>query len=320
MGRLHARVYSQMPGVKLVGVVDAKLHLARETAEQYGCAAFTDARELLPQVKAVTIAVPTQSHVAAAEPFLRAGVACLIEKPLAKDLAECRRVVELARAHGAIVQVGHIERFNPAVRALFKLAIKPTFIEVVRVSPMTFRSIDVGVVLDMMIHDLDIVLKLADSAPTRVEAVGGSVIGSVEDVCNARVTFASGCIATITASRLAAGTDRRLRVFGDGEFASIDYAKKKGAVIRRGDNLAAVRDAVEKVRAGQAVDLSELKYDDLLKVEPLAIEEGDQLRAEQDAFIDAVINRSRPQVTAEDGTAAVELASRIVEAIRPQTL
>ncbi len=320
MGRLHARALSQMPGVKLVGVVDANPPSADEAAKLYGCEAFTDPLKLLPRVKAVTIAVPTQFHVASAEPFLRAGIACLIEKPLAKDVGECRRIVELANVGNAIVQVGHIERFNPAVRALFKLNLKPTFIEVVRVSPMTFRSIDVGVVLDMMIHDLDIVLKLASSPIARVEAVGGSVIGTVEDVCNARVTFQSGCVANITASRLAAGSDRRMRVFGEGGFASIDYAKKQGAVIRRGDRLAFVREAVAKVRAGEFVDLSGLKYEDLLKVEPLKVDEQDQLRAEQESFIEAVTSGSRPLVTAEDGAAAVELAAQIVQAIRPQTL
>ncbi len=320
MGRLHARVLSQIPRVKLVGVVDASAAFAEEAATLYGCEAFTDPRQLLPRVKAVTIAVPTQFHVASADPFLRAGIACLIEKPLAKDVAECRRLVELARAGNAIVQVGHIERFNPVVRALFKLELNPTFIEVVRVSPMTFRSIDVGVVLDMMIHDLDIVLKLANSPVARVEAVGGSVIGTVEDVCNARVTFESGCVANITASRLAAGSDRRLRAFGSGGFASIDYAKKQGAVIRRGDRLDLVREAVAKVRAGEFVDLSVLKYDDLLKVEPLKVDDQDQLLAEQESFIDAVTQGTAPQVTAEDGLAAVELATRIVQAIRPQTL
>lgn len=320
MGRLHARVLSQIPRVKLIGVVDANARSAEEAARLYGCEPFTDPMQLLPRVKAVTIAVPTQAHLASAEPFLRAGIACLIEKPLAKDVAECRRIVELAKAGNATVQVGHIERFNPVVRALFELNLQPTFIEVLRVSPMTFRSIDVGVVLDMMIHDLDIVLKLAGSPVARVEAVGGSVIGTVEDVCNARITFENGCVANVTASRLAAGTDRRLRAFGKGGFASIDYAKKQGAVIRRGDRLDFVRQAVAKVRAGEFVDLSGLKYEDLLKVEPLKVDEQDQLRAEQESFIDALMQGKRPLVTAEDGAAAVELATRIVQAIRPQTL
>jgi len=320
MGRLHARVLTQMPNVKLVGVADANTAAAAEVARLYGCEAFGDSLELLPLVKAVTIAVPTHLHLALAEPFLRAGIACLIEKPLAKDVRECRQIVELAKAGNATVQVGHIERFNPVVRALFELNLGPTFIEVVRVSPMTFRSIDVGVVLDIMIHDLDIVLKLANSPVVGVDANGGSVIGTVEDVCNARIKFANGCVANVTASRLASGTDRRLRVFGPGGYVSIDYAKKRGAVIRRGDRLDVVRDAIAKVRAGEAVDLSGLKSDDLMKVEPLKVDDQDQLRAEQESFIRAVKTGSTPLVSAADGAAAVELATQIVQAIRPQTL
>ena len=320
MGRLHARVLAQMPAVELIGVVDANAAAAEDAAKLYGCQAFTDPLALLPRVKAITIAVPTQFHVRSAEPFLRAGIPCLIEKPLAKDVDECRRIVELAKANNVIVQVGHIERFNPAVRALFNLNLKPTFIEVVRVSPMTFRSIDVGVVLDMMIHDLDIVLKLADSPVVRVEAVGGSVVGTVEDVCNARVTFASGCVANVTASRLAAGSERRLRVFSGNGFASVDYATKRGAIIRRGERLDLIREAIAKVRAGESVDLSGLKPEDLMKVEPLKVDDQDQLRAEQESFIEAVRTGSRPLVTAEDGAAAVELATQIVQAIQPQTL
>jgi predicted dehydrogenase len=320
MGRLHARVLSQMPEVKLVGVVDANAASAQEVARLYGCESFTDPLELLPRLRAVTIAVPTQHHLAAAEPFLRAGIACLIEKPLAKDVCECRQIVELAKAGNAIVQVGHIERFNPVVRALFELNLGPTFIEVVRVSPMTFRSIDVGVVLDIMIHDLDIVLKLANSPVAGVEANGGSVIGTVEDVCNARITFANGCVANVTASRLASGSDRRLRVFGQGGYVSIDYAKKRGAFVRRGDRLHLVREAIAKVRAGESVDLSGLKADDLMKVEPLQVDDRDQLRAEQESFIRAIKTGSPPVVSATDGLAAVELATQIVQAIRPQTL
>lgn len=320
MGRLHARVYSQMPAVRLVGVADASASSAAQTAQLFSCQAMTDPRELLGQVRAVTIAVPTEHHVAAAEPFLRAGVACLIEKPLARDSAECRKIIDLAAAGGALVQVGHVERFNPIVRALMALSWKPTFIDAVRVSPMTFRSIDVGVVLDMMIHDLDIVLKLAGSPVADVRAVGGSVVGHAEDVCHAYITFESGCVASVTASRIAAGTERRLRVFGPGAFASIDYQKKQGAVVTRGLNLPAVRQAVAASRAGKTVDLSGLKYEDLLSVRPLEVEEIEPLRAEQDSFIDAVRRGGGAPVTAADGAAAVELAERIAAAIKPQTL
>src|SRR4051812_49436158 len=202
MGQLHARVYSQMDSVRLVGVHDADPDVAAMTVEKYGGEVFKRIDDLAERVQAATIAVPTQHHAFVAEPLLRRGVACLIEKPLAKDVEEAKQIVGWAKEHRAIVQVGHIERFNPAIRSMSKLAVDPRFIEVVRISPLTFRSIDVGVVLDVMIHDIDIVLKLARSPVARIDAVGVSVIGEVEDICNARLMFENGCVANLTASRL----------------------------------------------------------------------------------------------------------------------
>src|SRR5690349_4244632 len=216
MGRLHARVYSEMPQVQLVGVCDADHAVADAVAQQYGCSAYATPDELLkanPNLVAATIAVPTIFHLPVGEALMRAGVSCLIEKPLAKDVADARSLAATARESSVTVQVGHIERFNPAVRAMGRLGIKPRFIEVTRISPLTFRSIDVGVVLDMMIHDIDIVLRLADCEVSRIDATGVSVIGHVEDVCNARLTFENGCVANLTASRLALKTERKLRVF-----------------------------------------------------------------------------------------------------------
>ena len=156
-----------MPEVNLFGVYDAHHETAKEVAEEYGCKAFTNLKELLPHVAAASVCVPTQHHGALAEPFLKRGVACLIEKPLAKDVFEARQIVEASHRYSAIVQVGHIERFNPAILAMHRLDIQPRFIEVTRISPLTFRSIDVGVVLDMMIHDIDIVMRLANSKSPR---------------------------------------------------------------------------------------------------------------------------------------------------------
>jgi predicted dehydrogenase len=258
--------------------------------------------------------------LATAEPLLRRRVACLIEKPLAADVAEARRIVDLAREHRAVVQVGHIERFNPALRAMGHLGVRPRFIEVTRVSPLTFRSIDVGVVLDMMIHDIDIVLRLADAPVERIDAVGVSVIGDVEDICNARITFANGCVANLTASRLALKTERRMRVFSADAYVSLDFQKKYGIVARRSGNLRAIRDAVARIRRGEVQDLAELNFADLVNFEELAIDDVEPLRAELDAFLDAATGRSPPEVSAEDGLAAVELATRIVQSIAPQSL
>jgi predicted dehydrogenase len=199
-------------------------------------------------------------------------------------------------------------------------AIRPGFIEVTRISPLTFRSIDVGVVLDVMIHDIDIVLKLAGSPVVRVDAVGVSVIGDVEDVCNARVEFANGCVANLTASRLAFKTERKLRVFSPDAYVSIDYQKKYGIVAQKSGNLDAIRSAVSKIRRGEIEDLSDLNYQDLVNVEELQIDDVEPLRAEQEAFVGAVTGKGPTEVSAEDGLAAVEVAERIVGAIKPEVL
>ena len=320
MGRLHARVYSQMGQVKLMGVFDVAADAAAAVADEFAVPAPKSLEDLLANVDAVTIAAPTKFHLSIAQECLKRKIACLIEKPLAKDVAEGRRIVELASQNKTTVQVGHIERFNPAIRAMSRLKIEPKFLEVTRISPMTFRSIDVGVVLDMMIHDIDIVLWLANSTVSRVEAIGVSVIGEVEDICNARLTFANGCVANLTASRLAMRTDRHLRVFSPDAYVSIDYQKRHGIVIRRGGNIEAVRQAVARIRSGEIEDLSQLNYKDLVQLEELSIDDVEPLRAELDAFVDAVSNGSKPIVTAQDGLHAVEVAARIVQTIGPPTL
>lgn len=320
MGRLHARVYSQMPNVTLVGVFDQNPDAAEQAADQYNTTPFASLDALLEKVEAVTIATPTIHHLESATACLSRGIPCLIEKPLAKDSDEARRIVELARAHHTVVQVGHIERFNPAVRAMERLGIRPRFIEVTRISPLTFRSIDVGVVLDVMIHDIDIVLKLSASKVTRVDAIGVSVIGNVEDVCNARLEFENGCVANLTASRLALKTERKLRVFSPDAYVSLDYQKKYGIVAKRSGNLDAIREAVGKIRSGEVEDLSELNYGDLVNIEELQIDDVEPLRAEQEAFVAAVLNNAPSAIPAEDGLAAVEVAERIIAAIKPQAL
>lgn len=326
MGRLHTRVYSEMPGVKLVGVFDQNSAAARQAAEAYGTRAFDSIDALADQVRAVTVAVPTTHHLDVAGPLLERGIACLVEKPLAGISAEARHLVEKAEAGNATLQVGHIERFNPVVRSLRKLEIRPRFIEVTRISPLTFRSIDVGVVLDIMIHDIDIVLSLAASPVARVEATGVSVIGGggagqpAEDICNARITFESGCVANLTASRLALKTERRLRVFSPEAYVSLDYQKKYGIFVKRTGNLDAIRSAVEKIRTGEVTDMAGLDYTKLVQVEQLQIDDVEPLRAQAEAFVTSVTEGQRPIVSGEDGLRAVEVAEQIVASIPEQAL
>ena len=320
MGRLHARVYSEMPGVKLVGVHDVCRETAAAIADSFSCRVFDRVQDLAGEASAVSIAVPTASHADLAETCLDAGIACLIEKPLAKDVQGARRIVAAARRSGATAMVGHIERFNPVMRAVGRLDIRPQFIEVIRISPMTFRSIDVGVVLDMMIHDIDIVLRLSGSAVAKIDAIGVSVVGDVEDICNARLTFENGCVANMTASRLALKTERRMRLFSPDAYVSLDYQKRYGLVARRSQNVRAIRDAARRIRSGQITDISELNYADIVHVEELEIDDIEPLRAELESFVAAAKGHTSPEVTVEDGLAAVETATRIVESISPSAL
>lgn len=320
MGRHHARIYDNLPGVQLVAVVDADLERAGTVADEWSCQAYADTWQLLehhPDVKAASIAVPTAHHHSATTPLLTRRIACLVEKPLAPTVREAKALAGTAAEHGAILQVGHTERFNPAVRAIAAMDITPRFVEVERISPMTFRSLDVGVVMDMMIHDLDIVLMLVGTPLQRVDATGIAVLGSHEDVANARLVFENGCVANLTSSRLALKTQRKLRVFCEDAYVSLDYQKRDGLVIRRSGNADALRMVREQIASG--ADLSELDYQELVHVEKLIMDmpddEQDPLTAQLASFIDAVRSGRPPAVDARAGYAAVEASERIIEAI-----
>ena len=331
MGRHHARKYAQMDGVELVGVVDMDEERRSQVAADNNCDHFETVEQLLEKgVDAVSIAVPTVYHLKCAAPLLEAGVACLIEKPLATDVQEAEQLTALAEKTGAVLMVGHIERFNPAVRALQKAhegevegdnasGLVPRFIEVHRVSPMTFRSVDVSVVMDMMIHDLDVVLWLMGGIePVDVQASGVAVLTEVEDVCNARLTFEAPqgkCIANITASRLAMKTERKTRIIGENGYVSIDYAKQSGVLIRKTANEVQMQEVREALKQGQ--DLSDLDYGELIAIEPLQdVSEGDQLEQEVSSFLEVVRAGKTPPIDARAGLAAVRTAERIMEAAR----
>ena len=320
MGRHHARIWKSIPGARLAAVVDANAKLADDVAKTHGCRAHTTVEELLqhhPTIQAVSVAVPTIAHLAAALPLLEKGIACLVEKPLAPDVSQAQQLVRAAQAHQAVLQVGHTERFNPVVRALVNMHLTPRFLEVHRISPMTFRSLDVGVVMDMMIHDLDIVLSLVQSPLLKIEAVGVSVLGKHEDVANARLTFAGGCVANITASRLALKTERRMRLFSESAYVSLDYQNRSGIVITQRGNAAALSEIRQKIAAGE--DLSSLDYSKLVNIQPLTMnlpaEQLDPLTAELSSFLEAVRLGKKPVVDGSAGSSAVEAAQRILQAI-----
>ena len=324
MGNHHARNYAALPGCTLVAVVDINSENAAAAAETYGCQAFGTIEELLAwsrqtgtSVHAASVAVPTVHHRRVAEALLPRGVDLLIEKPLAPHVEDGRAIVELARQHGRVLQVGHTERFNPAYVALKKYHLTPAFVEVHRISPMTFRSIDVGVVLDMMIHDIDIVAHLVNKPVVEVRAVGVAVISQYEDLANARLTFSNGCVANLTASRLALRTERKMRLFSPEGYVSVDYQKKAGAVIAKTANEKQLAHVRRELAEGRITDLMQLNYKDYVNYEDLVVEDREPVRAELENFLQAVQSRGAtpPEVTGEDGLRAVDIASQITACI-----
>ena len=319
MGRHHARIYSQMEDTDFVGVLDPEESRAQDAIEQHGGKAFASLEDMLAAgVDAVTIATPTIHHRRDAERLLAAGVACLIEKPLAPDAAEAEAIKEAADASGAVLQVGHVVRYDPVMMAIRRLeGLKPRFIEMTRISPFTFRSVDVGVVLDMMIHDLDLLLMLIGQEPEEVHASAVNVIGDAEDVCNARLVFPPDeegyrCVANVTASRLALKTERKLRFISETSYVSADFVERKGTVVRRIANEPQLMDVRRQLEAG--VDLSDLDFLELVNVDALEVGTEEPLRVQAEGFLNAVRTGERPQVDAEAGSAAVRTAERIVEA------
>jgi len=316
MGTIHAKVYSQLPDSQLVAVVDADQAKAAQLADKYGCPAFADGKDILDKVDAVTIATPTTTHLQLAKVFLHHKIPVLVEKPLASSVREGRKIVALARRYDTVVAVGHSERCNPVAQAMKRLDIEPKFIEAHRVSPYPFRSTDVGVVLDIMIHDIDIILSLARSKIKRVDAVGVTVIEGGEDICNARIVFENGCIANITASRLALKTERRVRVFSREAYLSVDYLKKSGIVIKTDPNKNVVG-LIKEWRQQNNFNPISVNWPDLLHVEQLEIDDKEPVRLQQEAFLRAVKDRSfSPEVSAEEGLAALRCAQKILRAIK----
>jgi len=322
MGRHHARIYAQLPQTELVALVDQDIERAAAVAKEFGGRPLRDVTPVLGELDAVTIAVPTVRHLDAARPLIERRIPALIEKPLAPSVEQANELLALARQYDTLVAVGHVERFNPVVRAMDRLRVLPKFVETHRISPFTFRSADVGVTLDMMIHDIDVVLHLVRDVPVRVDAVGINVLGPNEDIANARVVFSRGCVANMTASRLALKTERKIRVFSEEAYLSLDYQKRTGIAIRKNKNL----DLLKMAREMNAEDLSQMQgvdFGSLVKVEPLAVDSADPLQSQIESFLRWVQTGS-PQdgtsegrvASAEEGLAAVRLATDIVTSLR----
>ena len=289
LGQHHARILSAMPGVELVAVVDTHLGRATDIASQYGARPMIDVRELTGKVDAVTIAVPTELHLEIARPFLTAGIPALVEKPMARSLAEADEMIAMAAMSGALLAVGHTERFNPAVVAAREHLTDPRFIEVHRLGAFPERSLDIDVVFDVMIHDLDVILSVVKSDVKSIDAVGVPVLTSKFDIANVRIRFENGCMANLTASRISRERVRKIRFFQPDAYISIDYAAQKVEKFTINRLL-----GIPKIDGGEVPVTSE---------EPLVRELTD--------FVDAVRLKRPPLVDGVQGRRALALADQI---------
>lgn len=295
-GRYHAEKLAHMPGVELTAIADIEPRRARKLANEYGAEAASGHQELAENIDAVTIAVPTSQHHTVASFFLDRGIHTFVEKPITDNLADAEDMVRRARANGAILQVGHIERFSGLYRALRMEVRNPLFIESVRIAPFKARGTDISVVLDVMIHDIDLILGIVNQPVDRVDAVGAPVFSDSDDIANTRITFANGCVANLTASRISLKQERRMRIFQPDCYISIDFDQKSLRVVRRSEKTDAMRPF--------PVDIREVGY-----------EEVDSLAVELQSFVDCVRTGGTPVVTGEDGRAALETALTVSESL-----
>jgi predicted dehydrogenase len=296
LGRFHAQKYVQLPACELVAVVDGREDVRKMVAAEVGSQPFADYRELLGKVDAVSVVTPTPAHFEIAAAFLDAGAHVLVEKPITETPEQARTLIARAAGAGRILQVGHLERFNAAVLAAEPYVHAPRFMECQRLAPYKERGTDVNVVLDLMIHDIDLVQSLAASEIVSIDAIGSPVFSGEIDIANARIRFANGCVANTTASRVSLKTERKLRIFEDAAYISLDLQQKILTLIRK-------RDGVPQ--PGQLP----------VSIEESNLEQGDALKSEIESFLDCIRNNQRPIVSGEDGLRALETAIRITEQV-----
>ena len=308
LGRLHARVYSEIDSCELAGVYDIDGSRAALVAGEFGTQPAADLEGLLDRVDAVSLATPTVSHHGVARDCLERGVHVLVEKPIAGTVDEARDMVELGREKGLVVQVGHIERFNPAVRAALGVLDAPKFIEVHRLGVFVPRGTDVAVILDLMIHDIDLILSIVNADVTAIEAVGVPVLSSSIDIANARLSFSDGCVANITASRVSREKVRKIRFFQHDAYISVDTLEPRAQVFRR---KSVPEETLRRIASGEM----DGGLESVVDYEDLPLDRSEPLKLELESFVTAVIGRNEPVVRGEDGLRALEVAMEILRQI-----
>lgn len=296
-GRYHADKLAALEGSELIAVCDTDRERAETVAAKLGVRAVSDYRELLDQVDAVSVVVPTTAHREIAGPFLENGVHVLVEKPVTDDLADADALIRMAGQRDLILQVGHLERFSAAVQVVEKVLTRPLYIECYRIAPFQPRGTDISVILDLMIHDIDLILAFVKSPAESVDAVGAPVLTAVEDIANTRIRFANGCVANITASRISGKNERKMRIFQPDHYISIDFLTRKVVVARKGEG--------ELFPGVPNFHIDEQVY-----------EETDSLEREIEAFLNAVATKSPPPVSGEDGRRVLETAIMITGSLQ----
>ena len=315
LGKEHSRIYSEMPEVSLVGVVDTDKDAGEAVAQRCKTRYYSSLKEILDKVDVASVVVPTKSHYGITKELLNNGIHVLVEKPMTGTVSEAEDLIKLGRQNSVILQPGYIERFNPALEAIKKLDVSLKFIECHRLSPFTFRSADIGVVLDLMIHDIDIILYLSKSKVKKIDAVGVNVIANKEDIANARIQFENGCVANITASRVSFEPMRRIRLFSENSYISLDYQKQEALIYKKSPKLTLKSIDIENKGVSNITDLKNFSFGDMLKIERIKMNNQEPLRKELESFIDCVKNGKQPVVSGEEGIEAIKIADIIREEI-----
>lgn len=317
LGRHHARILAGLEGVNLVAVADTNEVQGQAIAEQHDSRWVADYRELFEEIDAVSLAVPTHAHLAIASEFLTRKIPVLVEKPIACNLEEAETLVSIAEENNTLLQVGHVERFNPATQAAFERCPNPRFIRSERVSPYTFRSTDIGVIHDLLIHDIDLVLSLVQSEVKSVEAFGVSVMGEHEDAVQARLRFENGCIADLTASRICPTAKRGMQLWGASGCVTVDFTSREVTSYSPSETLLYGTPPLERARKAGA-NIEALKQDvfgTFLKVDTPEVSSADALTAELSSFVEAIRTQSAPIVGGLQALQAMQVAERVLEAV-----
>ena len=322
LGQHHARLYSALAAAgqcELVGVCDTDAARAKEIADKFGTVPLASLDEAAERADAISVVTPTQTHFAIASQLLKRGKHLLVEKPITSNPEEAGELVRLAKENGCVLQVGHVERFNPVFTYLTEAAKKPKFIEVHRLSPYPARSLDIGVVMDLMIHDIDIVLAFVNSPVKSYDAVGIPVLSGSEDIANVRLRFENGCVANVTASRVSAERLRKIRVFSAGEppsYISLDYMRQKGFIFKLADESEKQSSLLKKLfLSEQSSIVSEFAGKKIIR-EPVPIQNEEPLKLELESFLKCAADKSNPVVSGETAKAALELAIQITNSIQ----